>query len=604
MPKLNIRNIAIIAHVDHGKTTLVDFLLKQSHTFREKSDEMSQDLIMDSNDLERERGITILAKNPAVKYKATKINIIDTPGHADFAGEVERTLHMADGCLLLVDAQEGPMPQTKFVLQRALEAGLKPIVVINKIDKKAARPEEALKETSDLFLELAIHENQLEFPVIWAIGREGKAFKELPKGDVTGISGNLEPLFEAILTYVPEPTDSVEGPFQMLVTALDYDDYRGKYVIGRVRRGTAKPNMAVTLVGVDGKSKNVRIEKTFVSLGLTREEATEVFAGDIIALTGLDEAGINTTVCATGNAEALPPIAISEPTLKISVGPNTSPFLGQDGKLLTSRQINERLLKELETNVSLRMEIGPGGEFILSGRGSLHLSVLLETLRREGFELEVSEPRVVTKEVGGKVHEPVEEAIIDVPDEYFGAVNSELSRRRAKLVDTFKHSSGTRLVYEMPTRALLGLRGVLMMQTRGQAVVHTSFLRFEPMGEPVIAQKLGSLIASEGGKALSFGLEVAQGRGITYIEPGTEVYEGMVVGENAKEEDLAINVCKGKQLTNIRSARADEAIQLTPAKLMSLEQFLDAVKTDELLEITPKNMRLRKRILKKAERSR
>ncbi|HEY4523308.1 MAG TPA: translational GTPase TypA [Candidatus Paceibacterota bacterium] len=603
MPKQNLRNIAIIAHVDHGKTTLVDFLLKQSNTFREKSEHMSEDLIMDSNDLERERGITILAKNTAINYKGTKINIIDTPGHADFAGEVERTLHMADGCLLLVDAQEGPMPQTKFVLQKALEANLVPIVVISKIDKPAARPEEVFHETQSLFLELAVHESQLVFPVIWAVGREGKAYKELPTKEELSKPANLEPLFETILERIPAPKNSSDGPLQVLITTLDYDDFLGKYAIGRIERGIAKKNAAVVLIQTDGTKINTRIEKVFVSLGLERLEVEEASAGDIVALTGLAEASINTTVASVDDPTSLPPIAIQEPTLKISVGPNTSPFVGRDGKLLTSRQIKERLDKELETNVSLRMEVMPSGEFILSGRGSLHLTVLLETLRREGFELEVSEPKVVTKVIDGKTYEPVEELIIDISEEYFGLISGELGKRRGKLVDTFKTTSGTRLVYEVPTRAIIGLRNLFMTQTRGQAVMNSSFLRFDVAGPELELQRLGSLIASETGKALSNGIEVAQGRGITYILPTDEVYAGEVIGENAKEGDLEINVCKGRQLTNIRSARNDEKIQIAPPKQMNFEQFLDAIKSDELLEVTPKALRLRKRYLTKNERN-
>lgn len=603
MAKQQLRNIAIIAHVDHGKTTLVDFLLKQSNTFREKSEHMSEDLIMDSNDLERERGITILAKNTAVNYKGTKINIIDTPGHADFAGEVERTLHMADGCLLLVDAQEGPMPQTKFVLQKALEANLQPIVVINKIDKPAADPEKAFHDTQSLFLELAVHESQLVFPVIWTVGREGKAFKKLPTKEEREGPGNLEPLFETILEKIPEPKNSPDGPLQVLITTLDYDDFLGKYAIGRIERGVAKKNTAVVLIQHDGEKINSRIEKVFVSLGLDRLEVDEASAGDIVALTGLAGASINTTVTSPEDQTALPPIAIQEPTLKISVGPNTSPLVGREGKLLTSRQIKERLEKELETNVSLRMEMSPSGEFILSGRGTLHLSVLLETLRREGFELEVSEPKVVTKIVNGKTHEPIEELLVDIPEEYFGLVTAELGRRRGKLTDTFKTAAGSRLVYEVPTRAIIGLRNLFMMQAKGQAIMNSSFLRFEQAGADLELQRLGSLIASESGKALAFGLEVAQGRGIAYIAPGEEVYEGQVIGENAKEDDLEINVCKGKQLTNMRSSRNDESIQLTPPKIMNFEQYLDAIKSDELLEVTPKSLRLRKRYLSKTERN-
>ncbi|MEK9174682.1 MAG: GTP-binding protein, partial [Patescibacteria group bacterium] len=456
-----IRNIAIIAHIDHGKTTLVDFLLKQAHTFRENSEEMSQDLIMDSGELERERGITIMAKNAAINYKDYKINIIDTPGHADFGGEVERTLNMADGCLLLVDAQEGPMPQTRVVLQKALQLDLKPIVVINKIDKSASRVAEVLEEINSLFLELAHHESQLDFPVIYAVGRRGQAFEKMPQNLETEQNTTLEPLFEKIISYIPAPKGNKEEPFQMLVTSLDSDSYKGTYAIGRISRGTIKNKASVAIIDPKKGNSRGRIEKVFTWRGLKKEEVDEAVAGDIVALTGLTGISINSTVCDPENPEPLPQIAIEEPTLKILIGPNTSPFVGQDGNLLTGRQIQERLKKELETNVSMRMEI-VGGKFLLSGRGELHLSILLETLRREGFELEVAKPQVITKTENNTVMEPWEEVLIDTPEKNRGVILAELAKRKAELADTFPHASDVRFVYNMPTRALLGLRSALI----------------------------------------------------------------------------------------------------------------------------------------------
>lgn len=601
----NIRNVAIIAHIDHGKTTLVDFLLKQSHVFRETSEEMSKTLIMDSNELERERGITILAKNNAVHYKDFKINIIDTPGHADFGGEVERTLTMADGCILLVDAQEGPMPQTRFVLQKALELDLKPIVVINKIDKPARRIKEVEEEVSNLFLELARHDDQLSFPILYAVGRDGKAFNEIPEGGPEAVSGTpstLEPLFEKIIAEIPAPKGSADEPFQLRVTSLDYDDYKGTYAIGKVNRGTAKSKMPVTLIDPEGNTKNARIETLFEWQGLKRVEAEMLALGDIVALSGLGKVSINTTVADQSQPEALPAIAVSEPTLRITVGANTSPFAGREGTQLTARQIRERIEKELETNISLRME--PQGEkYLVSGRGELHLSVLLETLRREGFEMEVSKPAVVTKIENGETLEPIEEVIVDVPEMYRGVIVTEFAKRRAELKDTFPHASDIRFVYEMPTRALLGLRNALVTLTRGSFVLNSRFLHFGKKTEDLPKSRKGALIAHETGKALAFGLEIAQGRGATFIEPSTEVYEGMIIGENAKDEDLEINVAKGKQLTNMRSTSSDGLTMLAPPIRMTLEEALDFLEDDELLEITPESIRLRKKILTKALRN-
>ena len=598
-----IRNIAIIAHIDHGKTTLVDFLLKQAHTFRENSEEMNQELIMDSNELERERGITIMAKNAAIDYKGYKINIIDTPGHADFGGEVERTLNMADGCVLLVDAQEGPMPQTRVVLQKALQLDLKPIVIINKIDKPNRRIAEVVEEINSLFLELAHHESQLDFPVLYAVGREGKAFEKMPEENFDEIPGSLEPLFEKIISYVPAPKGNPNEPFQLIVTALDYDDYKGTYVIGRISHGTAKSKMPVVIIDSKKGARKGKLENIFTWRGLKREEIETAVAGDIVALTGLNGAGINATICDPEKPAALPQIAIEEPTLKILVGPNTSPFVGQVGTLLTGRQIQERLEKELETNVSLRMEAA-NGKFLLSGRGELHLSILLETLRREGFELEVSKPQVITKTENDIALEPWEEVFIDTPEKNRGIILAELAKRKAQLVDTFPHASDVRFVYNMSTRALLGLRSALITLTRGSFTLSSRFIEFKPQESESAKTRKGVLIAHESGKAVAFGLETAQGRGITFVEPGTPVYEGMIVGENKKENDIEINVCKGKQLTNMRSKSSDGMIQLAPAAVLNLEQSLDFLEDDELLEITPKNLRLRKKYLTKVERIR
>ncbi len=601
----NIRNIAIIAHVDHGKTTLVDFLLKQSDTFHAKAEEMGQDLIMDSNDLERERGITILAKNTAVTYKGTKINIVDTPGHADFGGEVERTLNMADGAVLLIDAQEGPMPQTKFVLKKALDMGLQIIVVINKIDKSGVDIQRTISETTDLFLHLAHKESHLDFPVIYAIGREGKAWDHLPSGAECAGPGTLEPLFEEIIRSIPFPTGDPAGTTQLLVAALDQDSYQGQYAIGRLARGKMSANMSVTIVDPDGKLSSGKIKKVFVHQGLKRVEVPEVEAGDIIALTGLDGVRISSTIADPANPEPLPVIQIEEPTLKITIGPNTSPFMGKEGQFVNSRQIAERLEKELTTNVGFRLESVSSSEYALSGRGELHLSVFLETMRREGFELQVSRPEVIVKIVDGKEMEPIEEVTIDIPDEYVGAVTTELGKRRAEMLNLINHHNGSsRMIYKLSTRGFLGLRNILMTATKGTVVINSISLGYELISASLDRSRNGVLVASEAGQAVAFGLEVAQGRGITFIPPGTQVYGGMIIGLNTRKEDIDINVCKGKELTNMRSKGSDGTIILAPPVQMSLEQALDFIENDELLELTPQNIRLRKRYLTKTDRDR
>jgi GTP-binding protein len=601
MAEKNLRNLAIIAHIDHGKTTLVDFLLKQSHTFRDNEAEMSQDLIMDSNDLERERGITILAKNTAIIYKGTKINIIDTPGHADFGGEVERTLAMADGCILLVDAQEGPMPQTRVVLAKALELGLSPIVVINKIDKAARRIKEVEDEIGSLFLELATKDHHLDYPVLYAISREGKCWTEVPED--FSAPASLEPLFEKILEYVPVPKGDASLPFALLITTLDYDDFKGSYAIGKIQDGTIRANDKVAVVTQDKKIEKRKVEKVFVWEGLKRKEVEEATAGDIVALTGLGKVHINETVTSLEKPEPLPGVAILEPTVQITLGPNTSPFGGKEGKFLTARQIRERLEKELEVNVSLRVE-SVVEKFLLSGRGELHLSILFETMRREGFEFEVSKPAVVEKEEDGKILEPYEEVLVDVPEEYRGTIVTELAKRRAELKNTFPHGHNIRFIYEMSTRSLLGLRNALVTLTRGSFVLSSRFLRFDKRGADLNKMRNGALIAHEGGKATAFGLDIAQGRGATFIGPGVEVYEGQIVGQNAKQDDLEINVVKGKELTNMRSKASDGLVQLAPPINLTLEQSLDFIEDDELLEITPLSLRLRKKVLTKAERQR
>lgn len=596
----DIRNVAIIAHVDHGKTTLVDGLLKQSHIFREN--QQVGELIMDSNDQERERGITILAKNTAIDYRGTKINIIDTPGHADFGGEVERVLNMADGCILLVDAAEGPMPQTRFVLQKALELNLQPIVVINKIDRRDARIDQVLEETQDLFLELATSDEHLDFPVLYAIGRDGVAMYN-PDDE----QKDLEPLFETILKTVPAPKVDIQAPLQMLIAALDYDDYKGKYAIGRIVRGRITPNTAVARITRDGEVSRQKITLVFTYKGLQRTEVPEALAGDIVALTGIADANIGETIADIDHPDALPSIAISEPTLKMTFGVNTSPFAGREGKSTTSRQLRARLYRELETNVSLRVEDGnTPDEFIVSGRGELHLSVLIESLRREGYELQVSRPEVITRQgEDGQLLEPIEHLVIDTKDSYIGVLTEVLAIRKAQLANMTNDGNGNvRLEYNIPTRGLIGFRNAFLTLTQGNGAMSSLLIGFEPWQGKINTARMGALIASEQGVAMTYGLSNAQQRGDTFIEPGTPVYEGMIVGLNARPADLPVNVCKEKQKTNIRSSTSDIAVRLTPPILMSLEQSLDFINNDELVEVTPKNIRLRKRYLTQRERSR
>ncbi len=607
--KEQIRNIAIIAHVDHGKTTLVDGLLKQSHTFRDNQAEMSQTLIMDSMDQEHERGITITAKQTSVFYKDYKINIIDTPGHADFSGEVERTLNMADGVILVVDAQEGPMPQTKFVLQKALSLHLKPVVIINKIDKPAARIQEVESEIADLFLELASDESQLNYPIYYAIARDGKA------GKTTDLDDDLHVIFDAIIDEIPAPKvdeDATKGA-QLLVAALAADNYLGKYAIGKIFRGSLKKGESVKVLHTDletgeSQASGGKVEKIFTYKGLGREEVEEAIAGDIVAISGIAQANIGDTIATAGQdggePEALPTIELEPPTLSIYIGPNTSPLKGQEGEFTTSRQIAERLERELETNIALKI-VPDGLGYKVSGRGELHLSVLIETMRREGYELETGRPEVVYKEIDGKKCEPVEELTIEVEPEFVGAVSQELGVRKAELKSQEMTSSGsTRFVYEITTAALIGLRNNLLTATKGTAIMSSLPNGYRPVEGKYKPERNGALIAFEPGTSTAYALDAAQARGILFIPPGVPVYQGMIVGLSNKKDDLDINICKEKQLTNMRTHASDGAIQLTPHTQYSLEQCIDFLLDDELLEVTPKSLRLRKRELDPVKRKR
>lgn len=600
-----IRNVAIIAHVDHGKTTLVDGLLKQSHVFRDNQAEMSQSLIMDSMDQEHERGITITAKQTAVFYKDYKINIIDTPGHADFSGEVERTLNMADGVILVVDAQEGPMPQTKFVLQKALALHLKPVVVINKIDKPAARIEEVEGEIADLFLELATDESQLNYPIYYAIARDGKA------GKTTDLDDDLSVIFESIINDIPAPKidPAAEKGAQLLVAALASDNYLGKYCIGKLVRGTLKKGETCRIGHFAQSAEqptwtNAKIDKIFTYRGLGKEETDSATAGDIIALTGLSSANIGDTIATGDNPEALPTIELEPPTLSIYIGPNTSPLKGQEGEFTTSRQIAERLERELETNIALKI-VPDGLGYKVSGRGELHLSVLIETMRREGYELETGRPEVVYKIIDGKKHEPVEELTIEVEPEFVGAVSQELGIRRAELLSQEILSTGsTRFVYKITTAALIGLRNNLLTATKGTAIMSSLPLGYAPVEGKYQPERNGALISFEAGTSTAYALDAAQARGILFIPPGVPVYQGMIVGLSNKKEDVDLNICREKQLTNMRTHASDGAIQLTPYTQYSLEQCIDFLLDDELLEVTPKSLRLRKRQLDPIKRKR
>lgn len=598
----HIRNVAIIAHVDHGKTTLLDGLLKQSNTFRSNQAEMQQSLIMDSGDQEHERGITITAKQTSIYHDGYKINVIDTPGHADFSGEVERTLNMADGVLLIVDAQEGPMPQTKFVLSKALELGLKPVVVINKIDKPARRIAEVEDEVADLFLELAVDDSQLHYPVYYAIGREGKSWDHIP--DNTSEHADLTPIFDAITRDIPSPDVDVAGPFQLLVTSLQYDSFLGKYVIGRIARGSIRRAQATVLIKDGSDPIGVRIDKIFAYRGLEREEIEEASAGDIIAIVGISDAHIGDTIADKSNPEALPVLQVEPPTIRMYLGPNTSPMKGREGEFTTSRQIGDRLHRELETNVALKVQ-DDGIGFVISGRGELHLSVLIEALRREGYEFEVGRPQVVTIEEEGVTKEPVEELVVEVGPEFVGTVSQELGTRRAELKHQETLSSGAvRQTYTITTRAMIGLRNQLLTTTKGTVVMNNLPAGYQQVGAKLQTSRNGALVAFEAGTSTPYALQNAESRGELFIGPSTEVYAGMIVGLNTRQDDLEINVCKAKHLTNMRSKSSDGAVQLTPYTELSLEQCIDFLADDELLEVTPKNLRLRKRLLDPNERKR
>jgi GTP-binding protein len=597
--RTDLRNIAIIAHVDHGKTTLVDAMLKQSNIFR--ANQAVGELIMDSNALEREKGITILAKNTAIQFRGVTINIIDTPGHADFSGEVERVLNMADGCLLLVDAVDGPMPQTRFVLTKAMELNLRPLVVINKIDRPSARPEVVHGMVQDLFLELATHEDQLEFEVIYTNARAGHAGTSPSE-----MTSSLVPLFEAIVTHIPPPTADLDGGFQMLVTAISYDEYKGRTGIGRVARGRYVPGDSLSVVNRDGATVAQRGSQVYRFEGLSRVPVEEAKAGDIVMITGLEGVQIGDTVTTADYPQALPRLEVEQPTVQMTFGVNTSPLAGREGKMVTSRQIRARLWRELETNVALRVEETDSADvFLVSGRGELHLAILVETMRREGYEFEVSRPRAITRQENGKTVEPVEQLQIDTTEENIGGLTEQLASRQAQMTNLENDGSGrVRLEYSIPTRGLIGFRNAFLSLTRGEGQMSSLLLGFESMRGPLQATRNGSLIASEAGTAVTFGLARAQGRGQTMIEAGTEVYEGMVVGINSREDDLAVNVCREKQMTNIRSSTSDISVRLTPPVRLSLEESLDFLAADELLEVTPKNYRIRKRILGATERAR
>lgn len=596
--KENIRNIAIIAHVDHGKTTLVDGMLRQSGIFREN--EQVQERVMDSNDLERERGITILAKNTSVRYKGMKINIVDTPGHADFGGEVERVLKMVDGVLLLVDAFEGPMPQTRFVLRKALQLNLKPIVVINKIDRPEARPAEVIDEVLDLFIELGADDEQLEFPVVYASSREGYAVLELEDE-----KKDLEPLFKTIIEYVPAPSGDVDKPLQLLVSNIDYDDYVGRIAIGRIDRGKVITGQQAAVCQKNGNIYQAKVSRLYKFEGLKRVEADEAEVGDIVAVSGITAINIGETICDVSTPEPLPFVNIDEPTLSMTFSVNNSPFAGREGTFVTSRHLRDRLFKELETNVSLRVEETDSPDaFKVSGRGELHLSILIETMRRQGYEFQVSKPKVIMKEIDGVECEPVEFLTIDVPEDYMGVVMEKLGARKAEMVNMHSAAEGyMRLEFKIPARGLIGYRSEFLTDTKGNGIMNHVFYGYEPYKGDIASRQRGSLVAWEDGEAVTYGLYNAQERGTLFITPGTKVYEGMIVGENARNEDIVVNVCKKKHVTNMRAAGSDEALRLTPPRILSLEQALEFISDDELVEITPKNIRLRKKILDTEQRA-
>jgi GTP-binding protein len=594
----NVRNVAIIAHVDHGKTTLVDGMLRQSGIFREN--ELVQERVMDSNDLERERGITILAKNTAVNYKGVKINIVDTPGHADFGGEVERVLKMVDGVLLLVDAYEGPMPQTRFVLRKALQLNLKPIVVVNKIDRAEARPLEVVDEVLDLFIELGADDDQLEFPVIFASSRDGYAINDLDDE-----KKGLEPLFTTIIENVPAPVGDMDMPLQLLVSNIDYDEYVGRIAIGRIDRGQIRSGQQAVICKKDSIQRQGKVSRLYQFEGLKRVEATQAFLGDIVSVSGISDISIGETICDVENPEPLPFVNIDEPTINMTFSVNNSPFAGKEGTYVTSRHLRDRLFKELETNVSLKVEETESADsFKVSGRGELHLSILIETMRRQGYEFQVSKPKVIMKEIDGIEYEPIELLMIDVPEEFMGVVMEKLGSRKAEMVNMHSATEGyMRLDFKIPARGLIGYRSDFLTDTKGNGIMNHIFNGHEPFKGEISSRQRGSLVAWEAGESITYGLYNAQERGTLFIGPGTKVYEGMVVGENARNEDIVVNVCKKKHVTNMRASGSDESLRLTPLRNLSLEQSLEFIAEDELVEITPKSIRLRKRILDSEQRA-
>ena len=595
----DVRNIAIIANVDHGKTTLVDELLKQSGIFR--SNEHVEERAMDSNDLERERGITILAKNTAIDYKGKRINILDTPGHADFGGEVERIMKMVDGVLLVVDAYEGTMPQTRFVLKKALEQNLKPIVVVNKIDKPSARPEEVVDEVIDLFIELGANDEQLEFPVVYASAINGTASLE---SDPSAQEENMQCLYETVIDYVPAPKDNRDEPLQFQVALLDYNDYVGRIGIGRVFRGSMKVGESVSLMKLDGSVKNFRVTKIFGYFGLKREEIQEAHAGDIVAVSGMDDINVGETVCPTDHQEALPVLHIDEPTLQMTFLVNNSPFAGKEGKFVTARKLEDRLMQQLETDVSLRVEPNTSDSWVVSGRGELHLSILIENLRREGYELQLSKPEVIIRNIDGVDCEPVERVQVDVPDESVGAVIESLGQRKGDMVDMQADGNGqTRLIFNVPARGLIGYSTEFMSMTKGYGIINHTFDSYQPMQKGRVGgRRNGVLVALENGQATAYSISSLEDRGTVFIEPGTDVYGGMIVGENSRENDLTVNITKAKAQTNVRSSTKDQTVTLKKARIMTLEESLEYLSDDEYLEVTPESIRLRKKELDKAAR--
>jgi GTP-binding protein len=594
----DIRNIAIIAHVDHGKTTLVDHMLRQTGIFRQNQQLVTR--VMDSNELERERGITILAKNTAIHYNGIKINIVDTPGHSDFSGEVERTLTMVNGVLLLVDAAEGPLPGTKFVLKKSLDLHLTPIVVINKVDRKDARPHEVLDLVFELFLSLGATNEQLDFPTIYCIAKQGVARRELDDE-----SNSLEPLFDAIVRKVPPPVGDLDSPFQMLVTTIDYNDYLGRLGIGRIHRGKIRLGGPMKIIHRDGAAEDARVTKIYTFEGLKRIETDEAGAGDIIALAGMEDVDIGETIADAADPTPLEFVAIEEPTISMNFVVNNSPFAGQEGKYVTSRHLGERLSRELRSNVSLRVELTDTPDaFRISGRGELHLAILIETMRREGYELQVSRPEVIYRRIDDVLCEPIEHVVIDVPDEHVGVVIENLGRRRGEMRNMLASNGNTRLEFFVPARGLIGFRGEFMTQTKGTGILHHNFHGYEPYKGDMAHRTKGALVAMETGEAVAYGMWKLQERSSFFIEPGARVYIGMIVGENSREQDMTVNVCKTKHLSNMRASGADEAIRLEPPRLLTLEQAIEWIGDDEFVEVTPKSIRLRKKYLDFNERVR